>query len=238
MSRIGEKWSASLSFLIVAGGSGRRMGRALPKQYLEVHGVPILIHTLRNISQLFDQMPEMVLVVPKGDVDFVTNMIEEWGLDHLEIKICTGGSTRYESVWNGLKECNRELVAVHDAVRPFVTAAMMERLLGALEEGRRAVVPTIPSVDSIRLVSDEGSNAPFPRERVQLVQTPQCFSTEVLKEGYLKFISSPMEHCTDEASIVTEMLSESPHLVAGDERNIKITTPKDLILAEFFAQQV
>lgn len=220
-----------ISLLVMAGGSGQRMGASVRKQYLELSGKPILVWTLERLLCQWGKAPEVVLVVPEEDFGFAQGLLSCYNFEG-KVRLAAGGATRYESVWNGLREVTRRFVAVHDGVRPFVSKALLERLFSALAE-HDAVVPGVSATDSVRLLDEVGENRYFPRERVMLVQTPQCFRRELLVEGYEAFFADPRPECTDDASIVSEMLGVAPFIVEGDAQNIKITRPQDLVLAEY-----
>lgn len=224
--------------VIVAGGSGKRMATQVPKQFLPLQDKPILMHTLEAFHA-YDAHLQLVLVLPEAQVDYWLELCEthQFGLPHT---ITFGGKERYDSVKNGLlmvqqlrgPQAEKALVAVHDAVRPFVDAALLERCYAkAAETG--AVVPTIPMVDSLRRVLPDGSNQAEDRAAFCHVQTPQVFDADALWAAYrLPYQDS----FTDDASVM-EAAGASIALVEGSRHNTKITTQEDLDLATFRLSQ-
>lgn len=224
--------------VIVAGGSGKRMATQVPKQFLPLQDKPILMHTLEAFHA-YDAHLQLVLVLPEAQVDYWLELCEshQFALPHT---ITFGGKERYDSVKNGLlmvqqlrgPQAEKALVAVHDAVRPFVDAALLERCYAkAAETG--AVVPTIPMVDSLRRVLPDGSNQAEDRAAFCHVQTPQVFDADALWAAYrLPYQDS----FTDDASVM-EAAGASITLVEGSRHNTKITTQEDLDLATFRLSQ-
>ena len=211
--------------IIVAGGSGSRMGAGIPKQFLELDGRPILMHTLENLHEM-DGAMELILVLPEEEMDNWEQLCykHEWQLPH---KLVNGGSTRFLSVKNGLNEVkNAELVGVHDGVRPFVSSEVVKSCFKAASENG-AAVPVVAIVQSLRMVEEGGSSA-VDRSAFRAVQTPQSFKSEVLKNAFGK--AERIDY-SDDASVV-EAAGDEIILVDGNPENIKITTPIDLELAQ------
>lgn len=226
-----------LSFLIVAGGSGMRMGGDTPKQYIELLGKPVLCWTITHLLTALPGLPrELVLIVPRENMEYVRELVAKHCDVMCPLRIGAGGSSRYESVWNGLQICSSKYVAIHDGVRPFVSKRLMGDLWGAMLEGARAAVPFLPMVDSVRSV-DGGENRFVPREKIVSVQTPQCFPLSVLRDAYEQFMAQPNESLTDEASILSETSGVQPFLIPGDRENIKLTYPLDLVMTEYILRQ-
>lgn len=223
-----------LSIIIVAGGRGLRMESSLPKQYLMLHVKPILIWTIENVYHSLpdDIETEIILVRSRADKRYVEEMLKEYTHDAIPLLFADGGDNRAESVYNGLCLASGNYVAIHDGVRPFVNPA----LLGRIWEARKhnAVIPAILPTDSIRISGNNGIFSSYPRADIRLIQTPQLFTNETLKNAYKSYRDDPDERCTDDASIVEKYTSSSPFIVDGDELNIKITTPKDLYIADLF----
>ncbi|GAA4422877.1 2-C-methyl-D-erythritol 4-phosphate cytidylyltransferase [Pontibacter saemangeumensis] len=217
--------------IIVAGGSGSRMQQALPKQFAEVAGKPILMHTIERFHR-YNPEVRLIVVLPQLQLTVWRALCQKHGFN-LSHRTVAGGATRFGSVKNGLKEVQGEaLVAVHDGVRPFVETGTIKAAFGAAALYGSAVVAVSPK-DSIRELTQEGSRA-VPRANYRLVQTPQCFRASILRRAY----EQPEQECfTDDASVV-EQLGEKVALVEGSYRNIKITTPEDLVLAEAFAREM
>lgn len=211
--------------IIVAAGSGERMGSKIPKQFLPLQGKPILIHTLEQLAPHFDQI--IVVLSPFGR-EHLEQLKEEYPLpEHIEIAL--GGGTRFESVANALKIARADqLIAVHDGVRPFISAALIERLLRAAAVSG-AALPALPLQESLRCLQADGSSRSVDRSLYYTVQTPQVFSATTLKESYqLPY----QESFTDDASVYEAYTHQSPQLIEGERNNIKITTPLDLLLSE------
>ncbi|MBO9620798.1 MAG: 2-C-methyl-D-erythritol 4-phosphate cytidylyltransferase [Niabella sp.] len=211
--------------VIVAGGTGTRMGSELPKQFLLLKNRPLLYYTIDTFLKAYDDL-ELVLVLPDIYTDMGQEIIDAY-FDKDRIRITVGGGSRFESVKNGLQLVTEDaIVFVHDAVRCLVTAELIQRCYEqALQTG--SAIPVVPSSDSVRLLTTEGSDA-LEREKVVLVQTPQVFHSKILIPA---FSIEQKEKFTDEASVV-EAFGMKVSLVAGDKNNIKITHPEDLIVAE------
>lgn len=213
--------------IIVAGGSGSRMNAEIPKQFLLLDGRPILMHTIEAFFNS-EISPAIILVL---NVDFHAYWEElcrqyNFTIPHTLVK---AGSQRFLSVKNGLKVIKGNgIVAVHDAVRPLISSEIISRSFSEASAYGNAVT-AIPSKDSVRQLSGDISTA-LNRNEIFLVQTPQTFEVGLLKKAY----KQPYRiEFTDDASVV-EKLGVPIHLVAGDSRNIKITFPEDLLLAELF----
>ncbi len=211
--------------IIVAGGSGTRMGGTLPKQFMLLRDKPVLYYTLKTFIEAYDDL-QVILVLPVDYTDMGQEIIDAF-FDKDRIRITAGGDTRFQSVKNGLALVEEEsVVFVHDGVRCLLTKDLIHRCyLQAAETG--TAIPAIPSKDSIRLITDEG-NAAFDRNRVMLIQTPQTFHSKIIVPA---FQIDYKDKFTDEAT-VAEAYGMKVSLVEGEETNIKITRPVDLLLAE------
>ena len=215
------------SCIIVAGGNGSRMGTELPKQFLRVRGIPVLMHTIRNFHD-FDPSIQLIVVLPADEID---NWKELCRQHHFDIPhhLIAGGDTRFQSVKNGLSLVNdSELIAIHDGVRPLVSLETLNRCFeGAGETG--TAIPVLPANESVR-EGTMNSSAPVDRSRYFLVQTPQVFKASLIQESY----KQPwIPEFTDDAS-VAEHSGIRVHMVMGNRENIKITFPEDLRIAELF----
>ena len=206
--------------LIVAGGKGLRMGGELPKQFLPIGGKPVLMRTL---EAFYAYNPEIhiILVLPHSQQSYWTELCAEHSFS-LPHTVADGGETRFHSVKNGLAYVEPGLVGVHDGVRPFVSRQVIERCY-QLAETKKAVIPVVDVVETIRHLTDTGSET-VSRSDYKLVQTPQVFDVELLKRAYAQEYTS---FFTDDASVV-EAMGESVYLTEGNRENIKITTPFDL----------
>lgn len=213
--------------IIVAGGSGLRMGSELPKQFLPVMGIPVLIHTIRNFYN-FDPALQLIVVLPAAEIESWKRICRDFQF-RIPHQITAGGNTRYESVKNGLSlvpAC--ELVAVHDGVRPLVSHDTLSRCFDCAAKNGSAI-PVLPANESVRMGSLNDS-VPVDRSQYFLVQTPQVFKTEIIKQGY----QHPyIPQFTDDASVV-EHSGATVKMVMGNRENIKITFPEDLQIAELF----
>ena len=211
--------------VIVAGGQGVRMGADRPKQFLEIGGKPILQHTIERFLA-FDPSVEIIVVLPSAQKQWWREHCRQTGFME-RYSMVSGGITRFHSVQNALAYVGDEgVVAIHDGVRPLVSTALLERLFSAAAT-HPAVIPAVPVVESLRRV-EGGSSVPVGRDGMVLVQTPQVFAAEVLKQAYTQPYATSF---TDDASVV-EAAGTPIHIVAGERTNIKITTPDDLSFAE------
>ncbi len=211
--------------IIVAGGMGSRMKVNMPKQFLHLKNKPILFYTLDIFLKSFTDL-QIILVLPQDYIEAGEDIINEF-FNKDRIKITVGGSTRFQSVKNGLQLITEDsIVFVHDGVRCLLSVDLIQRCYqSAVEFG--SAIPVINSKDSVRLVLEQGNEA-LERDRVKLVQTPQTFQSKILLPA---FAVDYQDKFTDEATVV-EAFGMKVHLVEGEEQNIKITQPIDLLLAE------
>jgi 2-C-methyl-D-erythritol 4-phosphate cytidylyltransferase len=240
------------STIIVAGGSGKRMGAAMPKQFLLLKGKPLLMWTIEAFHS-FDAAMQLIVVLPQDHHATWKELCSEhqFTIPHT---LVSGGAERFHSALEGLKAVAHEgLVAVHDGVRPLVSSELIARCFAAADE-HGAAIPVVPISSSVREVSEIGASSARPspstprtlrslrstpsvllresravdRSRLRAVQTPQCFRVELLHRAF----ELPFDVAfTDEATLV-ERLGVQIHLVDGEEHNIKVTTPFDLKVAE------
>lgn len=201
------------------------MGMALPKQFLELNGKPVLYHTIKAFMTALPGI-EILLVLPPHQISYAQMVLQAFE-ERIDLTIVAGGATRYHSVQNGLKGLPEDsIIMVHDGVRPLVDSELILRCYQqALELG--SAIPAIPVTDSMRMLDDEDSY-PIDRSLVRIIQTPQAFRGNILLQAFQQAYS---ESFTDEASVV-EAAGGTVFLVAGARRNIKITTPEDLAVAE------
>lgn len=211
--------------VIVAGGSGTRMNTVTPKQFILLNGKPILYYTIQAFLQAFDDV-KIILVLPEDNIAAGQEIIDAF-FDYNRIKITAGGRTRFHSVQNGLKLIDEEaIVFVHDGVRCLLSKNLIQSCYAnALAYG--SAIPVIHCTDSLRLINEEDSQA-FDRTTIRLVQTPQTFHSKILLPA---FNIDYKEKFTDEATVV-EAFGLKVHLIQGEETNLKITTPIDLVVAE------
>ena len=211
--------------VIVAGGTGSRMGGNPPKQFMLLKEKPVLYYSLKTFLESYDDL-QIILVLPAAFTDLGQEIIDAY-FDKERIRITIGGDTRFQSVKNGLRSVRDEsILFVHDAVRCLASVDLIHRCYEkALESG--SAIPVIPSKDSVRFVSKEGRIS-AERDKVMLVQTPQTFHSQILLPAYE---IDYKEKFTDEATVV-EAYGLKISLTEGEERNIKITNPIDLWIAE------
>lgn len=210
--------------VIVAGGSGKRIQSGIPKQYLELAGKPVLMHTLERFKA-FDNTIEIITVLPENQLRFWGELQKKYSFDvpHTLVK---GGKARFFSVRNGLKFVDSPgLVAIHDGVRPFVSVDTIKRCFETAEKLGNAI-PVISPSDTLRMISGE-ENKPINRLQVKQVQTPQVFNTDLIKNAYLQ---EYMPEFTDDATVL-ERTGVRINLVDGNRENIKITNPEDLVIS-------
>jgi len=211
--------------IIVAGGTGSRMGGTLPKQFMLLKERPVLFYSIKAFLASYNDL-QIILVLPIAFVDMGQEIIDAY-FEKDRVRITTGGDTRFQSVKNGLRLIEDEsIIFVHDAVRCLVSVPLVQRCYEvALQTG--SAIPVVLSRDSVRLI-DESTSEPFDRTKVALVQTPQTFHSKILLPAYeIDF----KDKFTDEATVV-EAYGLKISLVEGEESNIKITRPIDLVIAE------
>jgi 2-C-methyl-D-erythritol 4-phosphate cytidylyltransferase len=212
--------------IIVAGGSGLRMQTAVPKQFIEISGVPILMHTIMSFFN-FDKEINIVLALPKEHFEFWKKLCIKHNFT-IKHQIIEGGETRFNSVKNALNTIeNSGLVAIHDAVRPFVSSDLISRCFETAQKLGNAI-PAIEIVESLREISETG-NKTIDRNKIRAIQTPQTFKTEIIK---LAFEKASHNKFTDDASVL-ENIGEKINLIEGEKNNIKITTQQDLNFANY-----
>jgi 2-C-methyl-D-erythritol 4-phosphate cytidylyltransferase len=220
--------------IVPAGGSGARMGASVPKQYLEIDGVSVLEHTLRALASV--HAIEQIYLVAQADDVVAPQIVERAGLQRLRLLACAG-VTRAQTVTQALNAMRTELlrdasVLVHDAARPCVTPASIERLIAATREEAAGGLLALPITDTVKRSDHQGEYVEtVPRDGLWRAQTPQLFPYETLSHALR---ASP--DVTDESQAI-EALGLRPKLVLGETTNIKITYPEDLALAAFFLRE-
>lgn len=212
--------------IIVAGGTGQRMGSVVPKQFLEVEGKPILLHTIDQFVAAFSDI-EFVIVLPAGYIEEGKVLLTKSNITN-KVVFVSGGDTRFQSVKNGLNQVNEKaIVFVHDAVRCLLTPALIQRCYQqAVEKG--SAIPAVSSTDTVRLI-EGNSHHVIDRENVMQIQTPQTFQSDILIKA---FAQNYQPSFTDEANVV-EASGTPVFLVDGEFENIKITRPLDLAIATY-----
>jgi 2-C-methyl-D-erythritol 4-phosphate cytidylyltransferase len=213
------------SVIITAGGMGKRMKSNVPKQFLLIGGIPILMKT---ISMFYEYNPkiEIIVALPEDQIENWSKLITKYNFT-IAHKVVKGGKERFHSVKNSLSICTGDLIAVHDAVRPLITVELIDRCFEALKVNN-VVVPVVEPKDSIRMKQGV-KNKSVRRNNFYLVQTPQCFKKSTLEKAYHQEYK---KHYTDDASVVENNGTEV-FLIEGIYQNIKITNPLDLQFANF-----
>ena len=223
--------------IIPAGGAGKRMGGCVPKQYLSLAGIPILVHTLR-VFQCSSLIDEILLVVPEGDIpDVRRDLVQRYRISKVSL-VLHGGRERQDSVRNALAHLRdeHEGIVIHDGVRPFVTGDLIERAVaGAKEFG--AVTVGVPIRDTVKAVDAAGGVVKtVSREGLWLTQTPQAFRREVILAAYARAEADGF-YGTDDASLV-ERMGIPVRMIRGDVDNIKVTMPEDLARGEMILRRM
>lgn len=229
-----------IAAIVLAGGSGKRMGSDIPKQYLSVDGYPVIYYSLKA----FEDCPlvdEVVLVTGKGETDScIEHMVKPWSMRKVS-HVVEGGKERYHSVYEGLKAIEGvDYVLIHDGARPLISDRMIrDSVEAACRFG--ACVAAMPVKDTIKVADSESFAAETPdRSTLWLIQTPQSFSYPLIRKAYDMLVQLEAEggeawerlHITDDAMVAETLLKTRVKLISGDYSNIKITTPEDLIMAE------
>ena len=231
-----------VAVILPAAGLGTRMTKSQPekvssmrKQFLVLDGSPILLHTIRKFSRS-ELVSEIVVALRGDDIAWVQDLLDK---EHLEkpVRLVVGGDSRQSSVENALAtlDADTDLVAVHDAVRPFVDLAQIEQVIREAAEFGAAILGIVP-VDTVKQVHRYVIRETIPRDKLVLAQTPQVFRFSLLKEAYLRAADDHFAG-TDESSLVERLERVEVRVVAGSDRNIKITKPGDLDLAKLFLDQ-
>ena len=211
--------------IIVAGGSGTRMGEKLPKQFILLKDKPVLYYTIKTFLESYEDL-QVILVLPVDYMDMGQEIIDAY-FDKDRIRITAGGDSRFQSVKNGLKLVEQEsIIFVHDGVRCLLSEKLIHACYEkAVETG--SAIPAVASKDSVRILTDEGNDA-IDRNKVMIIQTPQTFHSKILLPA---FQIDYKDKFTDEATVV-EAYGLKVSLIEGEETNIKITKPVDMLIAE------
>jgi len=212
--------------IIVAGGTGQRMGTALPKQFLAIEGKSILLHTIDQFISAFSDI-NFVIVLPADYIHEGENLIAASGLSQ-SFQFVAGGDTRFQSVKNGLAQADpASIVFVHDAVRCLLTPDLIQRCYQqAVEKG--SAIPAVSSTDTVRITEGTKHHV-VDRANVMMIQTPQTFNAAILKKAFEQVYQPSF---TDEANVL-EASGKEVYLIEGEHENIKITRPLDLAIAEY-----
>ncbi len=214
------------SIIITAGGIGKRMGSSIPKQFIEVAGIPLLMHTI-NCFYSFNSDCQIIITLPEDWKEFWNQLIKKhsFKVPHLVVE---GGIERYDSIKNALSKCENEIVGVHDGVRPLVSHATIQRCLQLAQE-KGTAIPTLTLKESLRKINEDKTES-VERKNYLSVQTPQFFTKEIIEKAY----EIPFHMAiTDDASLIEEA-GFTIEITEGNEENIKVTTPFDLQIINLF----
>ena len=223
------------SAIVLAAGQGKRMQTDTPKQYLEILGKPMLYYSLMAFEQ--SDVDDVVLVVGSGEEDYCKReLVDKYGLEKVKA-IVVGGSERYLSVIEGLKVLtDTSFVLIHDGARPLITSELIERIITEVKEVNACIL-AVPSKDTVKIVNSNKEVETTPdRKYVYNVQTPQAFSYDLISKAYEAIQKKTDVMVTDDAMVVETCTQFPIKVVEGSYKNIKVTTPEDLILAEHFVK--
>lgn len=224
-----EKYTA----IVLAAGVGKRMNSKVQKQYMLLGGKPVLFYALDAFEK--SRVDEIILVVGKGEIEYCRKEIVEKYKFHKVTKIVEGGKERYHSVYEGLKAIDTaDYVLIHDGARPFLDQQILMRTMEAVKQYQACVVG-MPVKDTIKITTEDGFSKETPeRKHVWMIQTPQCFSYPLIFEAYQKMLQNEDTTITDDAMVLEKVKGLPVKMVEGSYRNIKITTPEDLLVAEAY----
>ena len=221
-----DKYSA----VVLAAGSGKRMGLDVKKQYMEMFGKPLLFYTLEAFEK--SDVDEIIVVTAAEDVSYVKEeIIEHFGFQKVS-SITIGGKERYHSVYEGLKKCSGDYVLIHDGARAFVTEEIISRAMEGAKKYKAAVVG-MPSKDTVKISDDDGFVLETPdRSNVWVIQTPQAFELQLVKKAYEDILKGDTTGVTDDAMVVEKMTDQKVKFIEGSYDNIKVTTKEDIFVGE------
>lgn len=228
-----------ITAIVLAAGSGSRMKSKTKKQFMEIKGKPVIWYSLFEFEK--SRVDEIILVTGKEDIDYCKKeIVEKYNLKKIK-NVVAGGSERYESVYNGLKEVTGNIVLIHDGARPLINNEIIERSIEGTIKSDACVVG-VPVKDTIKRANKEGYIIDTPnRSELWITQTPQSFKTDLVKMAYKK-MKEELEkgnttlNITDDAMVVEEFTTNQVRFVQGDYKNIKVTTPEDIDIAVLFIE--
>ena len=226
-----------ITAILLAGGSGKRMNSTVPKQYMTLAGKPLLYHALRAFEE--SEVTGIVLVTGRGEQEYCRQeLIEKYNISKLSALV-EGGKERYHSVYAGLLAADgADYVLIHDGARPLVTAELISRSIEAAKKWN-ACVTGMPVKDTIKVVGEDGFAKETPdRGKLWQIQTPQSFSYAMIMDAYQKLMAVGDDSVTDDAMVLEKMTKQRVRLIEGDYRNIKVTTPEDMCVAEAYLKDM
>lgn len=241
------KNTTKTAVIILAAGKGTRMQSRTPKQYMLLENKPVLFYSLETFSES-DIIDEIILVVSEGEAEYCREaIVEHYGIKKVKC-VAEGGSERYLSVWNGLRQVSEDMdyVMIHDSARPLITEAVIKKAYTVLID-KGACVVGVPVKDTIKQTDADGDVLKtLPRNTLWSAQTPQCFKKNILHEAYDNMYKATEEAAakgesvtiTDDAMIVETYGNLAVCMVEGDYTNIKITTPEDIDLAKLYLSHI
>ena len=221
--------------IVLAAGSGKRMNSKVHKQYLIIQDRPVLYYSLKAFED--SAVDEIVLVVGKGEEKFCRKeIVDKYGISKVKA-IVEGGKERYHSVFEGLKQTSdADYVLIHDGARPFVNQDIIRRCMQEVQKYQACVVG-MPVKDTIKIADEGGYAKQTPdRKNVWMIQTPQTFSYALIYEAYVEMLKTEDTAITDDAMVLERIKGKKSKLIEGSYRNIKITTPEDLLIANVYLQ--
>lgn len=221
--------------IVLAAGSGKRMNSKVHKQYLIIQDRPVLYYSLKAFED--SAVDEIVLVVGKGEEEFCRKeIVDKYGISKVKA-IVEGGKERYHSVFEGLKQTSdADYVLIHDGARPFVNQDIIRRCMQEVQKYQACVVG-MPVKDTIKIADEGGYAKQTPdRKNVWMIQTPQTFSYALIYEAYEEMLKTEDTAITDDAMVLERIKGKKSKLIEGSYRNIKITTPEDLLIANVYLQ--
>lgn len=219
--------------IVLAAGSGKRMGTSVHKQYLLIKDKPVIYYTLLAFET--SDVDDIILVTGADEINYCRETIVEKYNFHKVRAVIAGGKERYDSVYEGLKALSDcDYVLIHDGARPLISRTLINANISCVQQ-EKACVTAVPAKDTIKVADDKGYVADTPdRSKLWQIQTPQTFSYALVTEAYRKRVEADDTTVTDDAMVVEKYVNHPIYLLKGDYRNIKITTPEDLIIAEAF----
>lgn len=219
--------------IILAAGSGKRFNAKKKKQFAKLYDKPLLYYSLKAFSE--SNADEIIVVTSRDDIDFVReDIVKKYEFSKVT-SIVSGGNERYDSVYSGLKAVSGDICLIHDCARAMIDVELINRCIDETVK-YRAVVPTVAPKDTIRMRDGEFGGETIDRSTLCIIQTPQCFYTELIKSAFEKMYKTDYKSLgiTDDAMVVEKFSDTKVRLIEGDYKNIKVTTPEDIMIAKAF----
>lgn len=219
--------------IILAAGSGKRFNAKKKKQFAKLYDKPLLYYSLKAFSE--SNTDEIIVVTSRDDIDFVREEIVKKYEFSKVTSIVSGGNERYDSVYSGLKAVSGDICLIHDCARAMINVELINRCIDETVK-YRAVVPTVAPKDTVRIRDGEFGGETIDRSTLCIIQTPQCFYTDLIKSAFEKMYKTDYKSLgiTDDAMVVEKFSDTKVRLIEGDYKNIKVTTPEDIMIAKAF----